>query len=709
MRTLSATLLAGQKARTIRQLAKIVLTREKLLHAGEVTGTGNAANAEQAFTSVDCTGATKANSFLVIDLKCTDPTKLGTTHQIELTSSGGADTNEWHIPAPISEITTSWTTFTLALEDAETTGGELDVTAIDYLRWYNYSTDGDVTIYWKKAYIRYLARTYTKTRILDGVVTEEGDRQSAQVILDNTSKEFNSLSLQGYRGVISKGVRTSGGNEYSAKAPFKVVAQQSISFEQGDLPGLQCVLTLAGIPNLIAEDKASGEYTPDEDDTDTVKTTIRKLAGDSGATILSVYNHCDSYDVVFDSEDSLIDSLQLKDSFSVQEGASRWAKIKEAIGNTKCVIRAEADGKLHVSVPVVTTSTAWVADTSYSLGDTIIPTTANDYEYICTTAGTSDSSEPTWTTGIGDTIDDNDMVWTVSYDYEYSLASGYHTFFSKSYRKRLVIPNYIVVQSLKSQDTEYTGYAEDTDSSDIMEIRKPYRRRVSSNQQCTDIAAAILSRIKRNAEKGNGFVPMNVGAEVYDFVKITDRRQGDYRAGNIGYIRDHYRADSEEWTTEFRFGSLSLEGLMGTAPPLGAGGTSLSLQELWQLYYQMRSWILELIEDMNGLTTWMEYVKGFIWLGDEGDVIINPKDGRWTINVGHLGVVSGRNFGLFLAESAATLHWYDKGGTLDHVFGPETTGHGKLGSSTYRWKQMVTEDINASEQAICPLGLDKFR
>lgn len=55
---------------------------------------------------------------------------------------------------------------------------------------------------------------------------------------------------------------------------------------------------------------------------------------------------------------------------------------------------------------------AWQASTAYSLDDFIIPTTSNGLVYKCTTAGTSDSSEPTWATTEGDTTSDNTATWT---------------------------------------------------------------------------------------------------------------------------------------------------------------------------------------------------------------------------------------------------------------------------------------------------------
>jgi len=54
----------------------------------------------------------------------------------------------------------------------------------------------------------------------------------------------------------------------------------------------------------------------------------------------------------------------------------------------------------------------WIASTPYSLGDRRLPTTPNGYEYECTSAGTSDSSEPTWPTANGGTVADGGATWT---------------------------------------------------------------------------------------------------------------------------------------------------------------------------------------------------------------------------------------------------------------------------------------------------------
>lgn len=62
---------------------------------------------------------------------------------------------------------------------------------------------------------------------------------------------------------------------------------------------------------------------------------------------------------------------------------------------------------------IVDTLPEWEADTSYSLGDRVQEVGGGSYVWEVTTAGTSDSSEPSWNAGgLGSTTADNDIVWT---------------------------------------------------------------------------------------------------------------------------------------------------------------------------------------------------------------------------------------------------------------------------------------------------------
>jgi len=56
-------------------------------------------------------------------------------------------------------------------------------------------------------------------------------------------------------------------------------------------------------------------------------------------------------------------------------------------------------------------SGAWQAYTSYTLGQSVTPTTPNGRRYECITSGTSSAAEPTWPTSVGDTIMDGSVIW----------------------------------------------------------------------------------------------------------------------------------------------------------------------------------------------------------------------------------------------------------------------------------------------------------
>ena len=56
--------------------------------------------------------------------------------------------------------------------------------------------------------------------------------------------------------------------------------------------------------------------------------------------------------------------------------------------------------------------TPWQASTLYAEGDFVEATTLNGVVFECTSGGTSDSSEPSWDTTIGNTTSDNTVTWT---------------------------------------------------------------------------------------------------------------------------------------------------------------------------------------------------------------------------------------------------------------------------------------------------------
>jgi len=55
---------------------------------------------------------------------------------------------------------------------------------------------------------------------------------------------------------------------------------------------------------------------------------------------------------------------------------------------------------------------AWTASTTYKIDEIVVPTTANNYYYTCTQAGTSGNDEPTdWTTS---SVTDGNVIWSKS-------------------------------------------------------------------------------------------------------------------------------------------------------------------------------------------------------------------------------------------------------------------------------------------------------
>jgi len=55
----------------------------------------------------------------------------------------------------------------------------------------------------------------------------------------------------------------------------------------------------------------------------------------------------------------------------------------------------------------------WASATSYAIGDFVKASTYNSHTYLCTVAGTSGNTEPTWLTTNGATQTDNTVTWKV--------------------------------------------------------------------------------------------------------------------------------------------------------------------------------------------------------------------------------------------------------------------------------------------------------
>ena len=270
---------------------------------------------------------------------------------------------------------------------------------------------------------------------------------------------------------------------------------------------VQCSLAEAKLDEwavLYTSTQAPGDPDTEWDSYDCVYRYKYNFAG------IEVFDHCEAYTVTYDSEDSLIDSFCPTNGFKISEGQSRLSIINYLLSFTGCVKRCEDDGEIHAFVP--------------------------------TTTGTS-------------------------YDSQYSLASG-HTFFSKAIRKALVIPNKITVHSFPDDDDQYTGSATDATSYALLPIEAFYRAKLTSNAQAASIAAAMIAQLQRDSQRGSVSVPMNLGAEVYDYILATDQREDDTRAGNIGYIKRSWKPsdDAKDWRMDFSLGSIGKKPIIGSKP-----------------------------------------------------------------------------------------------------------------------------------------------
>lgn len=400
------------------------------------------------------------------------------------------------------------------------------------------------------------AYTYEEDRLLSCHIELEPYDHQAWITLNDDDGVLNALTLFGMDAVISIGVNTSAGKEYSAYPPFIIYGQQDSSS-----PGkLSYSLYMKGVPNQLAEDKASESYQPESDNTDTIKDIINAIAG----ATMTCFNHCTAVTVDWDDEDALIDVVQPKDSFRVYTGDDRLTKIRELLEYTNCQMLVKADGDIHIIQP--------------------------------TTAG-------------------------VSYDYEYDLADGEHTFFNKSELGALVVPNKITVQSQPDDDPQYSGSATSATSYGLLPKEDFIEMRLASNAQATSIAEAMIAGAELWADSGHGNFPINVGAEVFDYIKVTDPRKDDSCTGNIGKITIDYEAYGKAWNMALSFGQWK-------TVPLIMQQLGLSVSELEKYFSRLKvkNLYAENILAENLDIVWVDS-DGNIDLSQIGDTLDNLADG----------------------------------------------------------------------------------
>lgn len=140
---------------------------------------------------------------------------------------------------------------------------------------------------------------------------------------------------------------------------------------------------------------------------------------------------------VFLDEDADIGASARSDGFDIRFTSSNGTTLLKYEREDFAIATNKATGNFFVKVPSVSSSadteiyiyygksdatdgaiprgvSDWEADTAYSVGDYIKPTTLNGFYYICTTAGTSGSTEPTWNETDGGTTSDGTVEWTTT-------------------------------------------------------------------------------------------------------------------------------------------------------------------------------------------------------------------------------------------------------------------------------------------------------
>ena len=90
------------------------------------------------------------------------------------------------------------------------------------------------------------------------------------------------------------------------------------------------------------------------------------------------------------------------------------SKVREAVtlkSDVQAIIDWINDGNTGY-VTAAYPATTWVASTAYIVGDVVLPSTASDKFYVCSVAGTSGTTEPTWS-GAAGTVQplDGTMYW----------------------------------------------------------------------------------------------------------------------------------------------------------------------------------------------------------------------------------------------------------------------------------------------------------
>ena len=284
---------------------------------------------------------------------------------------------------------------------------------------------------------------------------------------------------------------------------------------------------------------------------------------------IEVYDHCVSYDTVFDpsgAHTGANGAATLTDS-----GAS--FKTDQLIGQVIFNTTDGSSGTITDNDATTITATLsggtdddWDTDDVYSVRDALMDTYQPEDSFKIfegDTRLTKINQLLGYTTSVKRFENDGKMhifkpVTAGSvYDEEYSLADADFKFFSKSARESLVLPNKVTIHSYSVDTTAYTGSATSAASYALRPKDKFIKAKLISNAQAATMAAAYISQLEIASQRGSCRAPLNLAAELYDYNLFTDARQGDSRTGNLGVIHRSYNPSEPTygWQMSLRLGS----------------------------------------------------------------------------------------------------------------------------------------------------------
>jgi hypothetical protein len=244
---------------------------------------------------------------------------------------------------------------------------------------------------------------------------------------------------------------------------------------------LTVTLDCKGIITMMDDERAS---TKESSDTLTVKQWIEAICGATS----SAYSHCVPYGTMWHNTDPTLDIIPGKLSFEIPVNEMRSDALRFLLDRANIVMRPERDGLLHF----------------------FTPKTSGDYDCV------------------------------------YELK-GDHTFYSKDSIKTAILPNYIVIRGKKDDNGTPTVSATASDAPSVA-LHGEWRYYeemggLTTNEQCSQVATALLNSVKSNAKTAAINVPMDCFRRIYEWVNTVDVREGSTRDGNIGYINRYFTED----------------------------------------------------------------------------------------------------------------------------------------------------------------------